>query len=91
MQLLSKCTNLFFTQAETDTCLTNGNYIPGIRLAVGICNMFSIGRYSVTGNCISSSKAKKDTLQLENEIDQLVYKLYNLTPEEIKIIEDSIM
>ena len=28
-----------------------------------------------------------DTKNLENEIDQLVYKLYNLTPEEIKIIE----
>ena len=33
---------------------------------------------------------KADTSQLENEIDQLVYKLYNLTPEEIKIIEDSV-
>jgi len=31
---------------------------------------------------------KADTSQLENEIDQLVYKLYNLTPEEIKIIEN---
>jgi adenine-specific DNA-methyltransferase len=30
-----------------------------------------------------------DTTQLENQIDQLVYKLYNLTPEEIKIIEAS--
>jgi hypothetical protein len=33
---------------------------------------------------------KADTSQLENQIDQLVYKLYNLTPEEIKIIEDSV-
>jgi adenine-specific DNA-methyltransferase len=32
---------------------------------------------------------KADTLQLENDIDQLVYKLYDLTPEEIKIIEAS--
>ncbi len=31
---------------------------------------------------------KADTLQLENEIDMLVYKLYNLTKEEIKIIEN---
>ena len=30
---------------------------------------------------------KADTSQLENEIDKLVYKLYNLTLEEIKIIE----
>ena len=25
---------------------------------------------------------------MEKEIDQLVYKLYELTPEEIKIVED---
>jgi len=31
-----------------------------------------------------------NTSQLENEIDQLVYKLYSLTPEEIKIIESSV-
>ena len=29
-----------------------------------------------------------DTIDLENQIDQLVYKLYNLTEEEIKIIEN---
>lgn len=28
--------------------------------------------------------------ELEREIDQLVYKLYNLTEEEIKIIKESI-
>ncbi len=28
-----------------------------------------------------------DTKNFEEEIDLLVYKLYNLTPEEIKIIE----
>ncbi len=28
-----------------------------------------------------------DTTALENEIDQLVYKLYHLTPEEVKIVE----
>ncbi len=28
-----------------------------------------------------------DTTQLEYQIDQLVYKLYNLTEEEIKIVE----
>jgi len=29
-----------------------------------------------------------DTKDLENQIDQLVYKLYDLTDEEIKIIEN---
>jgi len=28
-----------------------------------------------------------DTSKLENEIDQLVYQLYGLTEEEIKIVE----
>ncbi len=30
---------------------------------------------------------RKDTLKLEREIDELVYKLYDLTPEEIAIVE----
>ncbi|MCS7011017.1 MAG: hypothetical protein NZL98_06590 [Anaerolineales bacterium] len=29
-----------------------------------------------------------DTTALEREIDQQVYRLYGLTPEEIKIVED---
>ncbi len=33
--------------------------------------------------------AQADVSALEREIDQIVYKLYNLTPEEIKIIEDT--
>jgi hypothetical protein len=32
---------------------------------------------------------RADTSALEREIDQLVYALYGLTPEEIKIVEDS--
>ena len=39
---------------------------------------------------ILDSKAKdptKDTKELESKIDSLVYKLYNLTKDEIKIIE----
>ena len=31
-----------------------------------------------------------DTTKYEREIDQLVYKLYELTPEEIKIVEKSV-
>jgi hypothetical protein len=33
-------------------------------------------------------KQKSDTTALENEIDLLVYQLYDLTPDEIKIIEE---
>jgi len=28
--------------------------------------------------------------KLERQIDQMVYKLYNLTPEEIKIVEGNL-
>jgi adenine-specific DNA-methyltransferase len=39
-------------------------------------------------------KAKKanpdaDTFVLEDEIDELVYKLYNLTPDEIQTVEQA--
>lgn len=40
---------------------------------------------------ILESKAKdptKDTKELESKIDSLVYKLYNLTKDEIKIIKN---
>jgi hypothetical protein len=33
--------------------------------------------------------AEADTIALEREIDQLVYALYGLTPEEIQVIEES--
>ncbi|MCS7123741.1 MAG: TaqI-like C-terminal specificity domain-containing protein, partial [Candidatus Aenigmarchaeota archaeon] len=36
---------------------------------------------------IKKQDKNKDTTDLEKQIDQLVYKLYNLTEEEIKIIE----
>ena len=35
----------------------------------------------------SAQNSKTDTSEWENEIDELVYKLYQLTTEEIKIIE----
>ena len=37
----------------------------------------------------SDSEDNRTAKRLEQQIDQLVYKLYNLTPEEIKIIEKS--
>ncbi len=43
---------------------------------------------------VDRRKAKRadpsaDTSAWEREIDQLVYRLYGLTPEEIKIVEES--
>ena len=34
-------------------------------------------------------EAQADTSALEREMDELVYALYDLTPEEIKLVEES--
>ena len=39
---------------------------------------------------IKKDNPDADTSELENEIDQLVYQLYELTEEEIKIVEESV-
>lgn len=39
---------------------------------------------------LKTIKANLDTSDLESQIDQLVYQLYNLTPEEIKIVEGEV-
>jgi len=36
---------------------------------------------------IDMKKNSQDTTGLENQIDQLVYQLYDLTPEEIEVVE----
>jgi len=38
---------------------------------------------------IELKKGESETIALENEIDQLVYQLYDLTEEEIEIIENN--
>jgi len=45
---------------------------------------------SLVSQTLAAKKAdpKTDTLKLEKQIDQLVYKLYDLTEEEITIIEN---
>jgi len=37
--------------------------------------------------CDLKTQTRMSVLQYEKQIDQLVYKLYGLTPEEIKIVE----
>lgn len=39
---------------------------------------------------IKKSDEKSDILTMEQKIDQLVYQLYDLTLEEIQIIEESV-
>lgn len=45
---------------------------------------------SLVDKIISLKQQGKDSSELENQIDELVYKLYNITPEEKKIIEASL-
>ena len=38
---------------------------------------------------LKKANPQADTSELENEIDELVYKLYELTPEEIEVVKNS--
>ena len=38
---------------------------------------------------VEKKNPQADTAKLENKIDLMVYKLYGLTPDEIKIVENS--
>ena len=42
---------------------------------------------TIVDKILSGKKEHKDTSGLEKQIDKMVYKLYELTEEEIKIIE----
>jgi tRNA1(Val) A37 N6-methylase TrmN6 len=44
---------------------------------------------TLSSKIISLKKSMSDTTDLENQIDQLVYQIYDLTEEEIKIIENA--
>ena len=44
----------------------------------------------IVDRIIELKKQDKDTEELERRVDQMVYKLYDLTDEEIKIIEENV-
>jgi len=54
-----------------------------------ISNEFENEITSLSSEIISKKKSMADTTDLENQIDQLIYQLYELTEEEIKIIENA--
>jgi len=58
---------------------------PFIDLANQILAITSKNSYNLKRDTEDNEKVK----ELESQIDQMVYKLYNLTPEEIKIVEES--
>ncbi|HET9057308.1 MAG TPA: hypothetical protein VFN30_10740 [Chitinophagaceae bacterium] len=47
------------------------------------------GTNSLVEKILEKKQENKETIDLENQLDQLVYQLYELTEEEIKIIENA--
>jgi adenine-specific DNA-methyltransferase len=54
-----------------------------------ISNNKELDIITLSENVIELKKRNLDTAELENQIDQLVYQLYDLTEEEIEIIENA--
>jgi len=84
----SKLINYWFSFYFTDVNIKPEQ----LRKIPFVINSSIIKQITTTVKLIIENKKqnpKIDTSDLENQIDQLVYKLYNLTEEEIKIIETS--
>lgn len=45
---------------------------------------------NVVGDYYAGNSSKEEIADIKNEIDKIVYKLYDLAPEEIKIVEESV-
>ena len=87
--LNSKCVNFFFKQTSTNTNVT-GKEIA--KFPIPLANTIVRNDIIKKVECIISKKKNsisEDTSALESEIDRLVYQLYGLTEEEIKIVEQS--
>ncbi|OQA85918.1 MAG: Type IIS restriction enzyme Eco57I [Bacteroidetes bacterium ADurb.Bin234] len=75
----------------------SSSYNQGINFNKGMINSFPIPQVTNTelttiialvDQILSAKERGEDTIALEREIDKLVYKLYDLTEEEIRIIEN---
>ncbi len=93
--LNSKLINWFYTHAFTNesklTVNLSKTYLA--RIPIKNCNDFFQQTFvSLANNMLEQKEYNKNanTINLEKQIDDLVYKLYNLTPEEIQIIENSV-
>ena len=87
--LNSKCVNFFFKQTSTNTNVT-GKEIA--KFPIPLTNSSARDAIIEKVECILSKKRNynsEDTSALESEIDHLVYQLYGLTEEEIKIVEET--
>ncbi|MFZ6666313.1 DUF7149 domain-containing protein [Peijinzhouia sedimentorum] len=86
--ILNSKLTLFFYSNLSQTI--RGGYYRFIRQYLAQIPMISTNILEeIVGQVIEAKKQnpKADTTELENQIDQLVYELYGLTEEEIKIVE----
>ena len=85
--LNSKAINYFFKQTSTNTNVTSKELSKFPIPKASIEEQRNI--ISIVNKILTTKKqnTEADTTELESQIDNLVYKLYDLTPEEIKIIE----
>ncbi|MCZ8238223.1 MAG: Eco57I restriction-modification methylase domain-containing protein [Leptospiraceae bacterium] len=76
-----------------------GDIFPQVRISsvenlpIKLADTITQEKFETVVNHILIKKAQDfsvDTTDLESQIDQLVYQLYELTPEEIKIVEGSV-
>lgn len=65
------------------------DYIKKLPIAVAD-NMLQNKIEELVDQVISMKKENMETIEIENQIDLLVYQLYDLTAEEIKIIENGV-
>ena len=84
----SKLMNFYYIKNHTEVSL-NPTYLNELPIKIQRNKLIQI--IKLVDSIINSKKnnPQSDTSKLENEIDQLVYKLYGLTEEEIKIVEGS--
>jgi Alw26I/Eco31I/Esp3I family type II restriction m6 adenine DNA methyltransferase len=85
--LNSKLLNWYFKLFSTNSNV-NGYEVDNLPIRIG-SDSDSANIVTIVNEIITSKKRDpdSDTTALEREIDQLVYKLYGLTEEEIKIVE----
>lgn len=92
--LNSKCISFFFRQIAATSGMGTTRWINAYVKQFPIPDATPSQQAKINSFVDRILEAKKadtsaDTTALEAEIDQLVYKLYGLTPEEIEIIESS--
>jgi len=73
-----------FTSTNTNVTTTEIQNIPIPRVSDQVVNRFS----EIVNRILDLKREKKDTTSLENKIDKMVYRLYELTHEEVMVLDE---